>query len=248
MQVLEEENDHQLLMKKLSSVPALPFIEKRPDEKTTTSTETKEQPRISKKEIRKQRNEFLGKIETQERFNEKSTVSNETISEEYREPIEDVHSEHDGKRLMGWMSDALEAIRAKIEYCKNPPISDDPTENREIRKQIQNYKTITQYNDADTITDYIEGLTWYGKINSDVFGNGNYLLDETIMGYKEIYTKIQECKSKLDHDGAMRYLNKLMICAARPLVVDELLMKETEFEPSISDSGGVSSEPYDGEQ
>lgn len=243
MQVLQEDNDHQILMKKLS-VPALPFIEQKPEIEEPVKKVSDGPPKISKRDKKNQRNEFLGKTGRPE--NVEPEVNTEDIPTESFETTDDVHSEHDGKRLMGWMSDALEAIRQKIAYCDSPPISDDPTENREIKKQIKQYKEVTQYRDADSITDYIEGLSWYGKINPDLFGKENYLLNETILGYKEIYDKMMECKSLLNHDDALRYLNKLCICAARPLVVDELLMKETEFEPSISE-GGVSQGTYEGD-
>lgn len=244
MQVLQDENDHQILMKKLS-VPALPFIEQKQEIEEPVSKKVIDgPPKLTKREKRLQRNEFLGKSNPSEIIQPEQNT--EEFTTESFEQVDDVHSEHDGKRLMGWMSDALEAIRQKLTYCDNPPISDDPTENREIKKQIKQYKEVTQYRDADSITDYIEGLSWYGKINPDLFGKENYLLNETILGYKEIYAKMMECKTMLNHDDAMRYLNKLCICAARPLVVDELLMKETEFEPSNSE-GGVSQGTYEGD-
>lgn len=242
MQILNDENDHELLMKRMS-VPALPFIEEKKLEPVETQKRVKElPPRLSKKERRLQRDDFLSKNEVSE------IIEPEVNTEEYSqslEQVDDIHAEHDGKRLMGWMSEELEKIRQRIEFCESPPISDDPTENREIRRQIKDYQEKTLYHNADKIVDYIEGLSWYGKINPDLFGSGNYLLNETISGYKDIYEKIKECKSNMDHDEALRYLNKLAICAARPLVVDELLMKETEFEPSVSE-GGVSSGTYEG--
>lgn len=244
MQVLQDENEHQLLMKKLS-VPALPFIEQKPETEEPVSKKVSDgPPKLTKREKRLQRNEFLGKSNPSETIQPEQNT--EEFSPESFESTDDVHSEHDGKRLMGWMSDKLEGIRQKIEYCDSPPISDDPTENREIKKQIKQYKEVTQFRDADVIKDYIEGLSWYGKINPDLFGKENYLLNETIDGYKEIYEKILECKSMMEYDNALRYLNKLCICAARPLVVDELLMKETEFEPSNSE-GGVSQGTYEGD-
>ena len=234
MQVTDDENAHQLLMKKLS-IPALPFIEENMTSEEQEKPVSDDPPKLTKRERKSQRNEFLGRTGTSQRI--ESEENPEEFVEQQVEQVEDIHSEHDGKRLMGWMSDALETIRSKLEYIKNPPISDDPTENREIKKQVKNYKEVIQFTDADSIVDFIEGLSWYGKINPDLFGKANYLLNETILGYKEIYEKITDCKSKMLYDDGLRYLNKLCICAARPLVVDELLMKETEFEPSNSDSG-----------
>ena len=143
------------------------------------------------------------------------------------------------------MSEQLESVREWISYCRKPPISDDPHENREIRKQIENYKKVTLFHDADSIHDGIEGLMWYGIGNENLFGENNYLLNETIKGYKPIYDEITKLKGiEGKGDEALRWLGKLIICAARPLVVDELLIKDTEFEPSIGE-GGVFAGDYE---
>lgn len=217
---------------KPSRILALPYIETESGIKTESEDIEIKEPvkKITREERRKARNEFLGKN------NIEKNVEPE-IQPEQMSYSNDPHSDYDGKLIFQWMRRDFDRIREKIEYCESPPISDYPEENMRIAMAVENYKEKGSFRDADKIKDYIESLMWYGKVNEGLFGQDDYILKETIEGYKEIHKHIVMLKDKGEGDEVLRLLNKLILCGARPLVVDETLMKETQYEPSSSEGG-----------
>lgn len=221
------------------TIPALEFSDDS-DVVEEVKVEPKEQvqPIIDKKQSRKniqrEKRKFLGR-EKDERMK----------PEEHEEPrqdviLDDIVSTYDGKLQLQWMQEDLESMRSRIRYCESPPISDYPEENMRIDNVVEEYKKNGVFRDASKIKDYIESLMWYGKMNRNLFGSANYLLNETIDGYKKIYDDLMKLKDAGEGDEALRLLAKLILVGSRPMVIDKTLMKETEYEPSISEGGVMS--------
>lgn len=228
-----------------TKIPALPF---RPENKEVKPKPKEESkifvPKKSKQDRRKEVKEWLAKKEKEENPNESEIIEKaEKISEEIlNEPQED-YSEHDSTRLMDWLSQHLESVRLWLSFCSNPPITDDPIEADQIRLKIHDYENKGYMRDANQIVDYIEGLMYYAIYNENLFGEHNYLINDVIhpvKGYNAIYSELKKANNTEDK---MRFLNKLVICAARPLAVAESFEKARDFEQSIAD-GGVMSREY----
>lgn len=239
MQVIDEEPHSMEEKVPQDKIPAMELIEdESPKEDIIETVETKENGPIkiirkSKQDIKEEKRKFLGR----EKPREKPETKDEEQTEVTDQHLDDIVSTYDGKLILQWMQTDFEDIRSKIKYCESPPISDYPEENMRIESAVNDYKTKGVYRDGDKIKDYIESLMWYGKVNPNLFGGGNYILNETIQGYKKIYDELVATKDNGEEDNALRLLSKLILVGSRPLVIDKTLMKETEYEPSISEGG-----------
>lgn len=233
MQVINQQTsqvDDVITKPKLLALPYYEIKEPQTEEETVVieQSRTEIQQRQSKKDRKKQVREFLGKRDEVKEFREEE------------KPVmthDDSYSAYDGELVRQWMRTDFDRIRNKIYYCETPPISDYPEEEMKIENAVKQYKSVGVFRDADKVKDYIESLMWYGKVNPDLFGTDNYILNETIEGYKEIYEKLMKLKGTGDGDEALRLLGKLITVAIRPLVIGETMMKETEYEPSASEGG-----------
>jgi hypothetical protein len=201
-------------------IPALPFIDDTPKEEEIPVEP--QQQKIPRRERKDRLKEFL----------EKTDKNEQESDEPFDMQLED-NSYHDARRLMRVMSTDLEEMISYIKMCRKPPITDDWEENKQRRRQIEKYISDGIYNDADTVVDYIEALQWYGRVDTDMFGTSNYLLNETIKGYKQIYDELLQTKDKNKGNEALRLLNKLILCAMRPLVEDKMTSAPIIFEEAI---------------
>ena len=246
MQVAEDETsrleEERIQQSKILALPYREIIEEYVQEEPVQEeqpVETDKPIKKPKQERKRERDEFLkavgGKDFRPQQQEEKPLMQADT------------HSDYDGKLIFQWMRIDFDRIRNKISYCETPQISAYPEENMRIKRTVNMYKQVGVFNDGNKVKNYIESLMWYGKVNPELFGADNYILNETIQGYKEIYDDLMKLENCGEGDEALVLLGKLILVASRPLVIDETLMKQTEYEPSSSE-GGVYGGEYNQEE
>lgn len=210
------ERSAQQLLEQLK-VPALPFI---PEEK-------KERPqRQSKKERKEERDEFLKQSEELQ------------PQEEYIEPeiIQTDYKEYEGTKILVWMDERIEEGRNWLQAVRSPKFPSDPYKASELKEEIEDFMTSGIYILSEEIIHSIESLIFFAKMNKDIFGSGNYLLNDIVVeifGYEQIRDKIKTSKDK----EVLTWFSRLLNCAARPIQVHEELVKQVIYQPSIGDTG-----------